>query len=194
MVKTDFYQQLSIEDGQDAMENYDDDHYNEFYDLLINHLLINIRKIPFDSIINNYLVRQDNPVYKTEKAYCLFWLYSADRHLIDSKTVYSFRFANACNPVFYQTFETKAHHLFISIPEKRHRSYGWCEHIGKDLLDEIDKYLNIKMVVENHHPHTTKLFINQKCERLDIQFNFDSLNERIAITFEPGYPACPDED
>jgi hypothetical protein len=49
--------------------------------------------------------------------------------------------------------------------------------------------LNIGRVAANHHPHQTKLFINQKHERLDRQFNFHSLNERITITFEPEYPA-----
>jgi hypothetical protein len=53
-------------------------------------------------------------------------------------------------------------------------------------LDHIDQYLNIRKVVDNDH--VTKLFANQKEERLDIQFDFNSLNERISITFEPGRP------
>jgi hypothetical protein len=189
MGKKQFNRQYSYEDAQDAIENYEDDHYNDFCDLLFNQLLINIQRIKFDCIIQNYLLGPADPVYKTEQANSLFWLYRADRKLIDSKTVYSFRFANACHPEFYKSFETKAHHLFLPITEKRHKSYGWYKYIGEDLPNLIDKFLNIRRVVENHYPHKTKLFINQKQERLDIQFNFYSINERIAINFEPGYPA-----
>jgi len=51
MVKQQFYQQWSIEETQDAKENYDDEHYKEFFDFLFDQLLINIRKISFDYII-----------------------------------------------------------------------------------------------------------------------------------------------
>ncbi len=190
MNKQKFYQQFSIDEARDAVENYEDIHYEEFQNLLFNQLLINIWRTPFDNIIQNYLLTQDNPVYKTKEAHSLLWLYRADRKIIEptSTTVYSFRFANACHPEFYQTFEIIAHHLFIPVSGKRHRSYGWYKYIGKDLLDPIDKCLNIQRVVDSHHPHVTKLFINQEEERLDIQFNFYTLKERISITFERGYP------
>jgi hypothetical protein len=190
MGKLEFQQQLSFDEAQDAVENYEDIHYQEFQNLLFNELLINICEIPFDNIIQNYLLTPDNCVYKTKEAHSLVWLYRADRKILKptSTTVYSFRFANVCHPEFYETFEIKAHHLFIPIPGIRHRYYGWYKYVGKDLLDPIDKCLNIRRVVDSHHPHVTKLFINKKEYRLDIQFNFYTLNERIAITFEPGYP------
>ena len=188
MVKRQFFQQLSIDETIDAMYNYDDEHYDQFYNLLFNELLSNIRNIPFDAIINKRLTGSDNPVYNTDEAHSLFWLYRADRKLIESKTIYSFRFANACHPEFYQTFETKSHHLFVPIQEPRHRYFSWYKCIGKYVLNELDRYLNIERVVSNSAKHKTKLFINQIQERLDIRFDFPSLNERIAITFEPGYP------
>jgi hypothetical protein len=55
-LKKQFYRQWSIEEEEDAVENYDDDHYEEFSDLLFNQLSINIRKIPFEHIIENNLV------------------------------------------------------------------------------------------------------------------------------------------
>ncbi len=128
-------------------------------------------------------------MYKTKEANSLFWLYTANRKFIGSKTIYSFRFANACHPEFYRTFEAKSHHLFRATIQKRHGLDGWCRYIGKQLLNDIDKYLNIKRVVQKPHSHRTELFINQKEERVDIEFNFKSINERITITFEPGYPA-----
>ncbi len=108
--------------------------------------------------------------------------------MIDSKTVNSFRFVNVCHPDLYQSFEIKAHRLFIPIHGQRHRFIGWYKCIGQNVLDYLDQYLNIRRVVDNSHSHVTKLFINQEEERVDIQFKFPSLNERIAITFEPGYP------
>jgi len=65
-----------------------------------------------------------------------------DRKLIESKTIYSFRFANACHPEFYKTFETKAHHLFLLIKKPRHHYHGWYKYIGTDLQDHIDKLKN----------------------------------------------------
>jgi hypothetical protein len=188
MNKRGFYQQYSIDDAIDAVNNYEDSHYEEFQYLLFNELLVNIQGIPFDRIIETHLLTQDNLVYETLSAHSLFWLYGADRKMINSKTIYSFRFANACHPDLYQSFEIKAHRLFKQVPERRHRFIGWYEHIGQDLLDDLDRYLNIKRVVKNSHSHVTKLFINQEKERLDIRFDFPSLNERIVITFEPGYP------
>jgi hypothetical protein len=190
MGKPEFYRKLSIDEARDAMENYEDIHYEEFQNLLFNELLRNIRKTPFDNIIQNYLLTPDNCVYKTKEVHSLFWLYGADRKIIEPKstTVYSFRFANACHPESYQTFEIIAHHLFIKVAGIRHKYYEWYKYVGKDLLDPIDKCLNIQRVLDSHYPHVTKLFINKKEERLDIQFNFYTLNERIAITFEPGYP------
>jgi hypothetical protein len=186
MVKQQIYNKWSIKDGQDAADYYEDDHYEEFCNLLFYELLNHIKKIPFENFIQNHL-QYNGSVYKTNKANSLFWLYTADRKLIETVTIYSFRFANACHPEFYRTFETKAHHLFESTIQQRHGLDGWYKYIGKDILNRVDRYLNIGKVNQNHH--RTKLFINQKEERLDIEFNFKSTNERITITFEPGYPA-----
>ncbi|CAF1189129.1 unnamed protein product [Rotaria sp. Silwood1] len=187
MPKQQFFKQLSIEEAQDAVMDYEDDHYQEFYDLLFNQLLINIKHIPFERMIQNNL-RYGIPVRNNKEAHSLVWLYTADRTFIDSLTIYSFRFANDCNPEFYRTFETKSHHLFSPVKSIRHKYYGWYKYIGRELLDYVDKYLNIQKVVQTEIPHKTKLFIHQEQERIDIQFNFYSISERIAITFEPGYP------
>jgi len=138
MGKQDFYQQRSIEEGQEAMENYEDNHYDEFNNFLFDELLITIKKIPFDNIIQNHLQ------YNIKEANCLFWLYTADRKLVDSTTIYSFRFANTCHPEFYRTFEIKAHYLFQIVGEIRHKYCGWYECKEHELLNRIDKYLNIK--------------------------------------------------
>jgi hypothetical protein len=187
MPKLHYYEQMSIEDAQDAVDNYEDNHYDEFHNFLFHELLSNIKKVPFDYIIQNHLPF-DTAVYRTKEANGLSWLYTADRKLINSITIYSFRFTNTCHPEFYRTFETEAHHLFQLIPESRHRYYGWYMYKGCELLDSVDKYLNIQRVVQNPIPHATKLFINQKQERIDIRFDFDSIKERIVITFEPGPP------
>jgi hypothetical protein len=187
MGKQNFYRQLSLEEAQDAEQNYEDIHYEEFYNLLFDQLLNHIKTIPFDNIIENHL-QYVNAVYKTEEADSLVWLYTADRKFIGEKTIYSFRFANACHPEFYRTFETKGHHLFKKITVPRHEYNGWYKYVGQYLLAEIGHYLNIRKVVQSQIPNKTKLFINQNEERIDIQFNY-SINERISISFEPGYPA-----
>jgi hypothetical protein len=187
MVKQRCYQKWYINEAQDDEYNYEDNHYDDFYDFLFHELLSNIKKVPFDYIIQNHL-QFDTAVYRTKEANCLSWLYTADRKLINSITIYSFRFANACHPEFYKTFETKAHHLFQSVSEPRHRYCGWRQYIGRELLNSVDKYLNIQTVVQNPTPHQTKLFINQQQERTDIRFDFYPIKKRIVITFEPGYP------
>ncbi|CAF0942804.1 unnamed protein product [Rotaria sordida] len=187
MPKQEFYRQLSIEEATDAIMDYEDDHYQEFYDLLFNQLLINIKNIPFERIIQNNLQYGD-AVRNNKEAHSLIWLYTADRKFINSIKVYSFRFANDCHPEFYRTFETKSHRLFSLVEHPRHKYNGWYKYMGRELLNYLDKYLNIERVVQNQIPHKTKLFIHQKQERIDIQFNFYSIDERISITFEPGYP------
>ncbi|CAF2570907.1 unnamed protein product [Rotaria sp. Silwood2] len=188
MPKQQFYQQRSIQEAQDAVMDYEDDHYQELYYLLFNQLLSNIKRISFDRIIQDKLQYGDT-VRNNQETHSLVWLYTADRMFVKPLTIYSFRFANACHPELYRTFETKSHHLFSLVTYQRHKYNGWYKYVGRDLLNSLDEYLNIERVVQNQIPHETKLFINQKQERLDIQFNFDSINERIAITFEPG---CPD--
>ncbi|CAF3876661.1 unnamed protein product [Rotaria sp. Silwood1] len=187
MPKRQFYQQLSIEEAQYAETEYEDDHYEQFYYFLFKQLLSNIKEIPFDRIIQDRLQYGDI-VRNNKQANSLVWLYTADRKFINSKTIYSFRFANPCHPEFYRTFETKSHHLFSLVTYPRHRYSGWYEYVGRNLLDKVDKYLNIERVVHNQTPHITRLFIHQNEERLDIQFNFNSIQERIVTTFEPGYP------
>jgi hypothetical protein len=124
MTKRGFYQQYSIDKALDAVDNYEDNHYEEFQYLLFDEFLFNIRGIPFNRIIENNLLTQDNPVYKTTRTHSFFWLYQADRKMIDSKTVYSFRFVNACHPDLYQSFEIKAHPFFLPIQGQRHRFLG----------------------------------------------------------------------
>jgi hypothetical protein len=187
MVKKQYYRHSYSQEVEDVSSSYDDDHYQEFYDLLFNELLVHIKKIPFDNIIQNHL-QYNNSIYRTEEANSLTWFYTADRKLIKSRTIYSFRFANVCHPELYNTFETKAHRLFLLITRPRHRYVEWYKYMGHELLNHLDNYLNIGRVVQNQIPHKTELFINQNEERLDIQFSFDSINERIAITFEPGPP------
>ena len=136
MVKTHFGRQWS----------YENDHYNEFYDLLFDQLLIHIQKIQFNYIIENYLIGSTNNIYKTKEAHSLFWLYRVDRKIINSTTIYSFRFPNACNPEFYRIFETKAHNRFSEVNLPRHHYEGWYRYCGKYLLNTIDRYLNIKYV------------------------------------------------
>jgi hypothetical protein len=187
MAKQRFYNQMSIDAAQDAAENYEDDHFEQFSTLLFDELLSDVKSIQFDQIIQNHL-QYDTALYKTKQANSLLWLYTADRNLINGITIYSFRFANACHPELYGTFETKAHHLFQSTIQQRHGLSGWYEYTGREILNQVDRYLKIGRVTQ--YPHTTKLFINQKEERLDIEFNFKSVNERITITFESGSPAC----
>ncbi|UJR32627.1 hypothetical protein I4U23_020087 [Adineta vaga] len=192
MAKPHFYQQLSIDDSTDAMENYEDIYYDEFYSFLFDHLLQSIKHIPFDDIIKTQL-QSNNSVYKTKESNSLYWLYRADRKLIHTVTIYSFRFANSCHPDLYRIFEIKRHHLFKQVSEPRHKFVGWYTYIGKELLNHIAAFLKLERIVQNQRHHYIKLFIHQEQERLDIQFHFPSMNERIAICFEPGYPADGEE-
>lgn len=188
MVKAHYYQQKSIEDAQNAENDYDDEHYEHFHDLLFNELLVHIKHVPFDKIIDEDLLYKTE-VYRTKEANSLVWLYRADRKFINSISIYSFRFANLCNPERYQTFNVSDHNLFLLVPQQRHGFNKWYKYTGEQLLNKLDKYLNINKVVRGSVPHKTKLFINQEQERMDIQFSFDSIAERIVITFESGYPA-----
>lgn len=188
MVKKQASRQISVDEKLDMTDDCEDEHYNAFYNLVINELLSNIRCVPFDTIMNTELIQSDKLVYKIMEAYSLDWLYRADRNIFDSKTVYTFRFPNVCDPDFYRTFQSKAHPLFVLIDGRRHRYFGWYKYIGKDLLGEIDKSLSITRVVKSTEQHRTKLFIHQDQERIDIQFDFPAIKERIVITFEPGYP------
>lgn len=185
MSKKQFLQQLSIED---ATTDYDDEHYQAFTYLVFEGLLSHIRNIPFEQIIQDTLqgVSID---YQILRANSLSWLYTMNRKVINERVIYSFRFCNASHPDLYQECATRTHPLFKTIDQQRHGRPGWCQYMGQGLLSEIDQYLNIQRVVQSAHPHTTKLFIHQRDERLDIEFNLSSPRERITITFEPGYPA-----
>ena len=185
MSKKRFLRQLSIED---ATTDYEDEHYQAFRCLVFEGLLRHIRSIPFEQIIQDIL--QYIPVdYQILPANSLDWLYTVNRKVINERVIYSFRFCNASHPHLYQECATRTHPLFKTIDQQRHGRAGWCQYMGQDLLSEIDRYLNIQQVVQSGHSHTTKLFIHQSAERLDIEFNFSSSRERITITFEPGYPA-----
>ena len=181
MVKSRSFLKISV---NRSIFYIDDDHYVQFHNLVFNELLINIRMVPFDRIINNNLMEDDSYVYRIHKAHCLFWLYTAERNMINSITIYSFRFANACNPELYKTFETTAHHLFMPSHKQRHQCFGWYKYIGSNLFAQLDKYLNIKRIIAKHATYERRLFINQAEERLDIQFDCFARNERIVITFD----------
>jgi hypothetical protein len=112
--------------------------------LIFDELLFYIKRIPFDHIIENNLQNNNNAVYQITEANSLNCLFTADRKLINSTTIDSFRFANECHPEFYRTFEIKTHYLFRSISQQRHAKSGWYQYIGKQLLNRIDDYLNIQ--------------------------------------------------
>ncbi|CAF3363291.1 unnamed protein product [Rotaria socialis] len=190
MSKLQYHQQRSYEDARDAAMNYEDVYYKELCDLLFDEFLSNITNIPFDRTIENESL-SNTALHNTNEAYCINWFYTIDRKLIETKTVYSFRFPNLWNPELYTMFEIKTNPRFSPIPYKRHKCDGWYKYRGDDLLKKLDKYLNISRVVRNTTPHNTKLFINPEKERLDIEFNFPAINERISITFEPGTPMTP---
>jgi hypothetical protein len=158
-----------------------------FHDLVFDELLIHIKKFPYDRIIQKDL-QYTNAVRASTRANSLDWFCQVDRKLVGSKTIYSFRFVNVCYPEFYRTFEIKAHPLFKPITLQQHRYYEWFTYIGHELLNHLDKYLNTGRVFQSRIPHITKLFMHQKEEWIDIQFNFDLINERIAVSFEPGSP------
>ena len=185
MSKKYFRQQFSVED---MTNEYEDEHYQAFEELVFDGLLCHIRKIPFEQIIQNTFTGMAVD-YQTLRANALVWLYTLNQKFINERVIYSFRFANASHPELYQAFATRAHPLFTPINQQRHRRVGWCQYSGRNLLSMIDRYLNISRVAQDTHSPTTKLFIHQANERLDIEFDFPSLRERITITFEPGYPA-----
>lgn len=189
MTKGQFRRQQSINEALDAVDNYEDEHYEEFSELLFNELLVHIQHVKFDSIIKNDLLTPGKIIHNTKETHSLMWLYRADRNVIDSITIYGFHFANACHPEFYQTFQTKAHHLFVRVRERRHRYFDWYECIDKNLPTQLDQYVNIERIVANKEPHETKLFIYQAKERVDIEFHFPAHKEQITICFESGYPA-----
>ncbi|CAF1362266.1 unnamed protein product [Rotaria magnacalcarata] len=193
MSKLQYYQQKSYEDALDAARNYEDIYYDEFYDLLFDKFLRNIKNIPFDRTIENESL-YNTALHNNTEADCISWFYTIDRKLIETKTVYSFRFPNLWNPALYTMFEIKTNPRFSPVPYQRHRCDGWYEYRGDKLLKELDKYLNISRVVRNTTPHNTKLFINPEKERLDIEFNFPAINERISITFERGTPIIPSQN
>jgi hypothetical protein len=144
--------------------------------------------VKFDDIIRNELFA-DNAVYKTQETSGLLWLWTADRRTINGCTIYSFRFANASHPELYQSFNTIQHSLFGSSSRTRHGLDGWYQYTGEKLPSAVDEYLGIQKVLQTASNHTTRIFINQAEERLDIVFELQSTHERITITFERGTPA-----
>ncbi|CAF1093702.1 unnamed protein product [Adineta steineri] len=188
MSKQQYQQQLSIEDNRDAMDNYEDTHLDEFYSFIFDQLLKPIRSTPFNQIIQLHL-QHGNNVFNTTQAHNLHWLYSADRRIINSTTIYTFRFANACHPDWYRNLAVQGHPHFRLVNEPRHRCYGWYEYVGTHLLDEIGNYLNLQEIIPTSVFRRTNLLINQKGERVDIKFHDDSNNLRLAICFESGFPA-----
>jgi hypothetical protein len=187
MSKQQYFMQKSIQDAQSAATNYLDDHYNEFTKLLFDELLCHIQNVNFDDIIR-YDLSDGRPVHGTREVNGLRWLWTADRLLINGRTIYSFRFPNASHPELYQSFNTTTHSLFQSIGQKRHGLDGWYRYTGENAPGAVDAYLAIQKVLHTGTNHTTKIFVNQAKERLDIEFNLQSTREQITITFERGTP------
>ena len=193
MGKRDFYRQRSINEALDAYQeaDNDDEHLNDFYILILDELLYNVRKVPYDNIISTKLIHEGAAHYGFVRNNSLDWLYTANRLNISGKTVYSFRFANPCHPDHYESFITQYHPYFILSKEPRHGLNEWYKYIGKDLPKRIINALKIAKVRNEQQPYGPKIFVNNKYERLDIKLKLQSggYSELIVITFEPGYPA-----
>jgi hypothetical protein len=193
MGKQDYYQQKSYEEIIDFIQQGDDDeHLVQFEHLIFDELLCYIKdKVLFAAIISNDLVHDGAKVFNNIDSNSLKWLRTADRKNIYGITVYSFRFGNPCHPDCYTSFITGYHSYFALSNQIRHDLQGWYKYTGLKLPKEIEKYLNIFTVMEKQYHYKTKIFVNNKHERLDIEFHFQCHGsyQRITITFEPGYPA-----
>jgi len=185
------WRQPSIDYELDSDQQDDDEHLIEFYNLLFKELLCNIKKVPFDYIINTDLTydgAKDHPIIQSNS---LDWLYTADRLNINNIIIYSFRFASPCHPDYYKSFITEYHPYFQLSKQTRHGLTGWYNYIGEELPKKIVSYLNIAKVINEQTSYKPKIFVNNKYERLDIEFYLRSGNsyQRLTITFEPGHPA-----
>ncbi|CAF0760494.1 unnamed protein product [Rotaria sp. Silwood1] len=192
MRKKDYYKQQSCKYILDREEynDPDDEYLIEFKTLLFDELLYNIRKVPFAGHINNHLLNDNATFYDCIRSNSLYWLYTADRRMIHDERVYSFRFCNPCHPDYYESFIIDKHPLFVPSQQHRHGLEGWYKYIGKELPKTIENYLNVANIMNETVSHETKIFVNNKYERLDIEFYFRHVyRKRLTITFEPGYPA-----
>ncbi|CAF2726991.1 unnamed protein product [Rotaria sp. Silwood2] len=191
MGKQDYYRQQSYNDIlYSEYQNDNDDHLIEFQILLFEELLCNIRKVPFADYINNCLLNDGAKFYHCIRSNSLDWLYTTDRKMINNDRIYSFRFANPCNPDYYGSFIVKKHPSFTPSKQYRHKLEGWYQYIGKELPKTIENYLNVTTIMNEQISHQTKIFVNNEYERLDIEFYFrHDYPKRLTITFEPGYPA-----
>ncbi|CAF0859029.1 unnamed protein product [Rotaria sordida] len=194
MGKQDYYRQQSFNDVLDSeQQNDDDDDYlKTFETLLFEELLWPIRKFNFTNIINNNLLYDDAKHYGLIESNSLKWLYTADRKMINNVRIYSFRFANSCNPDYYESFIITNHPFFAPTKQPRHGLEGWYKYTGKELPKTIENYLHVEKIMNEQVSHKTKIFVNNKYERLDIEFYFQHYYpKRLTITFESGYPATP---
>jgi len=188
MSKKQYHLQKYIQDAANLEKNYQDKNWEKLCRLLIDELLFSIQDIPFRMIIDNYL-RLNIFFHGDMKINSISWHYTADSNLIEGCRTYSFRFPNVCDPSLYQTFNIHAKNLFQKSKEWRHHSDVWYNYLGKNLLQFIGQYLDIQRIVHMEYSPITKLFVNQREERVDIYFYFKSINTNITITFEPGPPS-----
>ncbi len=163
----------------------DDEHLIAFHDLIFEELLCNIKRVPFDRIINSELIYEDSVFYGFVESNSLTWLYTADRLIINNRRIYSFRFASPCHPDYYKSFMPYYHSDFEQISQTRHGLKGWYKYIGNDLPKMIRKFLKIDKVTKAKTIYEPTIFVNNCYERLDIEFDFQSDygNERVTITF-----------
>lgn len=110
---------------------------------------------------------------------------------INGTRIYSFRFASPCHPDYYKSFVIEHHPYFKLSKQIRHDLEGWYCYVGVKLPKTIKDYLNIAKVMNEHNSYEPRIFVNNKYERLDIEFylRVGNNNERVTITFESGYPA-----
>lgn len=178
---------------QTQMIDYQDDENEnviEFKCLILHELINTIKTVPFDLIINKKLSYDNEKFYGTMQSNALKWFYTADRLYINNITIYTFRFPNTCHPDYYKSFIVTYHQDFKATNQCRHRIDGWYYYTGRELLHIIRKYLNIAKIINQQNCYQPRIFINNKFERLDIEFYLETNNdnERITITFEPGAP------
>ncbi|CAF3681471.1 unnamed protein product [Adineta steineri] len=193
MSKYRYMQQQSIEDAMMMIDRQDSNGGENqtilFNNFLIKDLVDNIRCVPFDEIINTYLVNDGNKYRFIIKTNDIPWFCTADRRTLHSRTIFTFRFPTLSDPDSYEKFELKSNSLFMPSGGIWHEVEGWYEYTASNLSQYLYDVLSIS---ELHNEHCrTRIFVNKQYERTDIVFNFDSTNRRIILTFEAGEPARP---
>jgi hypothetical protein len=188
--KNDF-EKLSDNYEFDSDDQEDEEHLIEFKNSLFNGLLCITKKVAFDRIINTELIADGMLFNAVTEIDSVDWFYTADRLMINNRRIYSFRFPNPCHPDFYESFVPYYHTYFARTNQTRHGLSGWYKYIEDTLPEMIRNYLKIAKVMNAKKSYTPMIFVNDKYERLDIEFDLKSDDgyERVTITFERGSPA-----